>query len=65
MEMRAIDRGVDVLNERAAPTEAAVARRNRKEDILADGLVEENRAKESRFEWTEALFDCDAAFGLC
>lgn len=53
--MRAKDRGVDVLKERAAQAEAAVARRNRKEDISPDGLVEKNRAKRSRFGWTRYL----------
>lgn len=36
MEMRATVRGDEVLNERAAPAEAAVARRNRREDIVVD-----------------------------
>jgi len=36
MEILARDRGDEVLNERAAPVEAAVARRSRKEDIVVD-----------------------------
>jgi O-glycosyl hydrolase len=37
MEMRATDRGDEVLKERAAPAEVAVARRSRKDDIVGIG----------------------------
>lgn len=53
MEMRATDRGEEVLKERAAPAEATVARRRRKDDIVINRLFGERL--ELAWQWAMAM----------